>query len=98
MTDIRCEESGDCYLVSSKPKSDLIGFPEQQEEAKPIPQPKIIKRKRPAPKKKATRKQIKGRRTPNRSSTKKLTKRVGRISVGRKKVKKTKKSQKKTRR
>lgn len=93
MTDIRCEETGDCFLVPTQQKTDLVSLDEQETKVvRSIPKP-TPKRKRTVPKKKTTKKSIKGRAKPKRVIPKKVLKRKGRNSAAKKK-----KSKKNTRR
>lgn len=96
MTDIQCEENGDCFLVESKGNapSDLIEFTEQKptfESSKSVSP--LRKAKRSIQKKKQARQGIKGRVKTKRVSTKNVVKRNSRKTVV-----KPKKQKKKTKR
>ncbi len=96
MADINCEENGDCFLVASKKKSDLIALADSEaipEHHKPIPQP--VTRKMSRVKKKGSKKDIKGRVRQKRVSPKKVTKLKGRKPVAKSKSKKPKKKDRK---
>lgn len=92
MTDIQCEENGDCFLVPSKGNapSDLIDFTDETSaEVNQKVKPKLT-RPSPTNNKKAIRKAIKGRGRPKRVSPKKVAKRKGRKIVVKTKAKKPK--------